>query len=391
MLNAQLASWGLLGFNFFELIAIALFLALTAAFALKALQKNRQPVSSVEIWVVLLILWITISYIVHIDISSITTYAKFVIPLMTYIMLKRILPDRSSHVRMVFLMLIGFLLPFIMSAIMIYRGEGVGQVVYWTGVERYQGVYANIHSMGHNTGFAIMATVVYVAFRKGQTARLHWSEITLLSLVVLLGSYLLYAGQVRTSIIGVLIFFLVTLYFLDKRILALFIVLSTLSLAYFWSEVSMMFYDTINPEDWGRDPEAAASGRTLMWGWAVENWLQAPLLNKLTGMGVTVSGLPPLREPTFGTFVDGSIRPWPNPHSDWLYVLLSLGLMGFAIFVGLFGSILRAILSIHGKQKFALLALFVSVVIMNGASVSYITSFTTFQMFLMLMVYVDLK
>jgi hypothetical protein len=127
MLNAELVDWGLLGFNFFELVAILLFLALAAAFALKTLRKDRQPVSGVEIWAALLIGWITISYVVHIDISSVTTYAKFVIPLVTYILLKRILPDRSTHVRMIFLMLVGFLLPFIMSAIITYKGKESGR------------------------------------------------------------------------------------------------------------------------------------------------------------------------------------------------------------------------------------------------------------------------
>ena len=149
MLNAEWAQWRLLGFGFLELAAILLFLALAAAFTLKTLQKDRQPVSGVEIWAALLIVWITISYIVHIEISSISQYAKFIIPLMTYIMLKRILPDRSVHVRMIFLMLVGFLLPFILSAIITSQGEGVHQVVYWTGLERYRGVYPNAHNMGH--------------------------------------------------------------------------------------------------------------------------------------------------------------------------------------------------------------------------------------------------
>ena len=391
MLNAELVQWGILGFNFFELVAILLFLALAAAFAIKILQKSREAVSHVEVWAALLIGWITISYIVHIEISSMTTYAKFVMPLATYILLKRILPDRSTHVRMIFLMLVGFLFPFIMSAIMTYRGEGIAQVVYHTGFERYKGAYANIHSMGHNTGFAIMATFVYVALRKSQKVALRWSEIIVLSIIVSIGIYLLYAGQVRTAILGLVAFLVIASYFFDKRVLALLIVLSIALVAYFWSDVRMMFYDIINPEDWGRDPEAVASGRKMMWTWALEFWREAPLLYQLTGMGVTVSGLPPLRQPLFGTFVDGTIRPWPDPHNDWLYVLLSLGLIGLAIFIGLFASILRGILGIPGKEKFALLGLFVAIVIMVGASNSYISNFTMFQMFLMLMVYVDLK
>ena len=390
ILSADLVDRGLLGLNFFELVAILLFLALAVAFLLKALQKNRQPISGGEVWAALLIVWITISYVVHVDISSLERYAKFVIPLATYIMLKRILPDRTAHIQMVFLMLIGFLVPFIMSAIKTYQGDGIGQVIYWTGAVRYQGIYANIHTMGHNAAFAIMATIVYLAVRKSQKTPLRLGEIIVMPTVVCVAIYLLYASQLRSAILGLVIFFIITLYFLDKRGFALFLILSTAFVAYFWSEVSLMFYNIINPQDHGLDSDALGSGRKVMWAWALERWLQAPLLHQFTGMGITTSGLHPMRTPPSGTFFDGTIKPWPNPHNDWLYVLLSLGLIGLAIFVGLLGSILQAILRIPGKEKFALLGFFVAVVVMIGLSNSYISFFALGTMFYMLIVYADL-
>jgi hypothetical protein len=272
ILNAELVDRRLLGFNFFELVAILLFLALAAAFALKTLQKNRQPVSGVEVWAALLIGWITISYIVHIEISSMTTYAKFVIPLMTYILLKRILPDRSAHIRVIFLMLVGFLLPFIMSAIMTYQGEGVGQVVYWTGLVRYQGVYQHIHMMGHNAAFAIMATVVYVAFRKSQNVPLGRVELIVLVAVFTLGFYLLHATAMRNAYLALIAFFIVFFYFYDKRILVLSVVLFTAFIVFNWSTVTVLFYDFFNPPDIGPDIEITGSGRKTMWTWAVEGW-----------------------------------------------------------------------------------------------------------------------
>jgi O-antigen ligase len=390
MLNAELVDWGLFGFGFFELVAILLFVALAAAFSLSTLQKSHHPVSSVEVWVALLVVWITVSYVVHINISSFSAYAKFIIPLMTYVFLKRTLPDRSTHVRMVFLMLVGFLLPFIMSAIMTYQGEGIGQVVYWTGLVRYQGIYSQIHIMGHNAAFAIMATIVYVAFRVNQKEPLRWGEIIVLLAVFFIGIYLLFATQVRSAYIGLVVFLSITLFFFDKRILVLALALSIAFLAFSWSTVSMIFYDFIDPPDLGPDFAPMGSGRLTMWAWAFENWRQAPLLNQITGMGVNHWGVSPARRP-MGTSLDGTIQAWPNPHNDWLFVFLSFGVVGVVFFVGLFGSILRAILRIRGAEKFSLLGLFVAVVVTNGMSNSYITEFTLFQMFSMVMVYVDLK
>ena len=396
MLNAQLVDWGFLGFNFFELAAILLFMALAAAFYLSALQKTRhpRPVSGVEIWAALLIGWITFSYILHIEISSAATYAKFVIPLLTYILLRRILPDRATHVRMILLMLVGFLLPFIISTLMIHQGEGLHEVVYWTGLERYKGAYIDAHNLGHNAGFALMLAVVYVALRKSQRVTLRWAEIMVLALVSVLGVYLVFAPHVRSVYWGLILFFAVALFHYDKRVLAAFVVALIGFILVFWSQLEVVFYDFLDPPDLGPDLEAIGSGRKSMWTWALEYWRQAPLLNQLTGMGVTyweAAVARPGRMPRFGAYFDGTLPPWPDPHNDWLYILLSLGLIGLAIFVGLFVAILQGILRVAGKEKFALLGLFLAVVFMNALSNSYIVRFQMFQMFMMLMVYVDLK
>ena len=391
ILNAELVDWGLLGFNFFELLAILLFLALVAAFALGALQKKRNPVSRVEVWAVLLIVWITISYVVHVDISSLSTYAKLVIPLMTYVMLKRILPDRAAHIRLVFLMLIGFLLPLIMSAVMTYQGEGLRSVSYWTGLERYTGVYRGSHSMAHNAGFAMMLTAIYFALRKGQPVPLRRLEILVLATVFVISSYLMSAAHIRNVYLGVAIFFVVMLYHYDKRVLAFFVLSSVAFLAYSWSTVSLIFFDFLDPPELREGFIPAGSGRLTFWTWALENWRQAPLLNQLTGMGVKIPEVSPTRQPIYDTYFDGTLRPWPDPHSDILFILLSLGLIGLALFVGLFGSILRAILNLRGNERLALLALFVAVIMMNAMSNAYITRFQLAQMFFMVMVYLDLR
>ena len=384
MLNAELVNWGALGFGFFDLAAILLFLALAVAFLLKSLQKTCQPVSGVEVWAALLIGWITISYVVHVDISSMSTYAKLVIPPLTYIMLKRLLPDRSAHIRMLFLMLIGFLLPFIMSAVMTYQGEGLGQVVYWTGLERYRGVYANIHNMAHNAGFAIMLAITYLVIRQNETAPLRWIELSVVATVFSVGPYLLYAAQVRNVYLGLAIFFFVVTFFYNKRAFGLFVLLSIVFLSYFWEAVAAIFFDVLDPEFF--EEKASRGGRLGMARQALDAWSAAPFLNQLTGMGVIMHGMGQLSGPVFA-----AVQPWEDPHNDWLYVLMSVGLIGLGIIIGLFASIFRAVLRIRGKEKFALLGVFLAVVLMNVFSNSYITRFSMFQMFFMLMVYADLR
>jgi O-antigen ligase len=220
---------------------------------------------------------------------------------------------------------------------------------------------------------------------------LGWVELIVLAVVLTLGFYLLYATQLRNAYLGLTVFFIVFLYFYNKWLLAPFVVLFAAFIVFFWSAITVLFFDFFNPPDLGPDLEIIGSGRKTMWTWALEGWRQAPLLNQITGMGVNYWDIHPTRKPTFGPSIDGTIRPWPDPHNDFLFVLLSLGAIGLVIFVGLFGSILRAILAIPRKEKSALLGLFLAVMMMNVMSNSYITNFVLFQMFFMLMVYVDLK
>ena len=386
LLSAELVDWKLLGLSFFELAAISLFLLLLVAFSLRLLHKTREPVSGTEVWAILFFVWTTTSYLVHIDISNDATYAKLVIPPLTYILLKRILPDRATHVRMLFLMLVGFLLPFFQSAVLIFQGESVDHVIYWTGVERYKGVYANIHNLAHHAAFASMLTAIYLVLRKRQGMPLRWPEMSVAGMVFTVSPYLMYAAKVRGVYIGLIVFVALMLFFYSKRALALFILVLFAFLAYFWEPVSVMFFDFLNPRGAGLDFERAGSGRFIMWTRGWENWSEAPLLNQLTGMGVKIPGL----RGGPGTVGD-TVRPWGDPHSDWLYALMSLGLVGFGILVGLFASILRSILRIRGEEKFALLALFAAVVLMNLMSNSYITRFALFQMFFMVVVYADLR
>jgi len=387
ILSTELVDWALLGFGFFDLAAILLFLLVFVAFSLKLLHKAREPVSSIEVWAVLFVVWTTISYLVHIDLSSDAAYAKLVIPPLTYILLKRILPDRATHVRMLFLMLVGFLLPFFQSAALTFQGEGVDQVVYWTGTERYKGVYANIHSMAHNAGFAMMLGSVYLVLRRCQRVPLRWVELAVVATAFIVGLYLLYATQTRSVYVGVAAFFVTFLFFYSKRALALFIALAIAFLAYFWESISVIFFDFLDPRGAGFEIEKAGSGRLAMWTRVWDQWIDSPFLNQLTGMGVTIPGGPKGGPAA----IWAKFRPWGDPHNDWLFVIMSLGLIGFGILVGLFASILRAVLRLRGEEKFAMLALFAAVVLMNLITNSYITRFSMFQMFFMVIVYADLR
>lgn len=386
ILNVELVTWSALGFGFFELAAILLFALMAVGASLRLLHKNPVPVSSVEVWAALLIGWITISLLINLEYSSIAHYAQIILPPLTYILLKRILPDRATHIRLLFLMLIGFLLPFAISAGMTFRGDGLAMTIYWTGTERYRGAYANIHNMAHNAGFAMMLTVVYFSLRRTQGVSLKWAEALVLWIVFVLGAYLLFHTHVRTVYVGLAVFLLVVLFFHSKWLLALVLLISLAMLAYFWQAFSTIFFDVVEPLATGEDFERAGSGRIAMYTQAVATWWNAPFINQLTGIGI---GNTTRATGAFGGIED-AVHPWRDPHNDWLYVLLSTGLIGLTLFLGLFVSIFKKIIKIQGHAKITLLGLLSAVIVMNLLSNSYVSRVALAQMFFMLIVYAEL-
>ncbi|MCK4827103.1 hypothetical protein KA005_65830, partial [bacterium] len=73
----------------------------------------------------------------------------------------------QSKVHTLFIALImGFLLPVIGSAVLILSGLSVSYHVYWTGLDRYGGVYFATHQLAHEMFVFISVSLVYIVSQK---------------------------------------------------------------------------------------------------------------------------------------------------------------------------------------------------------------------------------
>ena len=132
----------LLGLNFFEFLTMVLTLSLGIVAAILGMAPNRQrkPLSILEWSMVVFISWCTATYFAFIEVTAFKQYIKWVLPLITYMVLKRAFKDRAALVEKLPILFVAFVIPVFASVAVIMRGGGVDEDVYLTGFIRYRGV-----------------------------------------------------------------------------------------------------------------------------------------------------------------------------------------------------------------------------------------------------------
>jgi O-antigen ligase len=378
-------------FNFFELVTM-LFSAVLAVVALVNVIAGRsQSTSGTEWFVFAFVLWCSVVGFLYPQEADFKAYVKFVLPLATFVILRRALSGRSQYVGLLGWQIMGFALPVTLSTLLIYRGESLAQKIYWTGLERYHGAYLEVHTMGHNMGFLIMLAAVYVVMKKATDARAaplgvhRWVGLSMLGILAL---YCLYNGQVRTVYAGLLVFFGLALLAYSRKALLILGGLLLASVLVFGALYKTVFFDVVQVAKGEKGLESAGSGRPSIWRHNLTIYESLPFDRQMGGVGV-------------GNFVTGqgeqflrdkiSIDNVWSSHNDYLDVLMQTGAVGFVLFALMQLSLLRSILLLPGRERYVFLALFCAVALMNLLSNSYITRFGLGQMFYMVMAYAELR
>ena len=377
------------GLNFFEALTILFTFVLAIIAIVTAFRGGvRISLSGTEYWMLVFTLWATLLSIFYYEISDLKTYVKWVLPLVTFIILKRAIRTDKQFKNLVGLMLIGYLIPITLSTVLIAKGVQIGSEVYWTGLERYHGAYATIHDMGHNMTLLFVSMTIFILVSRSVSAKRKKSIIItrniLFAFMGVMAAYCLYKAQVRTAYIGIFIFIVVFLYFYSKKSLVLFGGVFVASLIFFGAIYYTIFFDVVESFKGERAASEAGSGRLEIWAHNWDVYMSLPLHRKITGVGIG-------NKLGTATWIDPDTRERAyDSHNDWFQVFMATGPIGLIFMIGVFVSLFKSILRIPGQERYAYMAFFISVVVMNAASNSYFTRFPLAQMFYMLMVYAEL-
>lgn len=369
-------------FNWF---AVALFLMLAAALLSSMSVRKRLHISAIDLWMAAFGVWCIVIYVIYIDKGNAREVIKLLFPIFTYFVVKNILPSEQHYVRMLFLMIVAFLIPVIWSAGVTLVGGGVEIVNYWTQVPRYKGVYTSSHLMAHNMTFLLMVLFLYAYLAKGKEAQssFGFGKVRLRFLCVVLAIPALYCltmSQVRNTMLGLLAFLAYYLLVFNRRMLVIGLLVGgsvTVVTAPMWVDVLLYDFAKVSEGEW--KSEEIGSGRTRIWKHNLSLFADMPLDRQLAGVGIG------------NKVAFGSKEGVMDSHNDYLDVMMQTGIVGLILYLGIQIALIAATLKIPGREKHIFLAMYLAVAIMNVASNSYITRSGMAQLFYLVVAYVELR
>lgn len=376
------------GLNLFELLTISFTLVLAAVAANNAVGKVAIPFSKLDGAILLFILWCSSVAVIYPENSDFKSYVKLVLPPLTFCILKRAITSRRQYCTLLKWLIIGFAIPVALSAFEIYEGRSIGQRIFWTGLERYSGVYKDLHTMGHNMGFLVMLACIYHLLPKHDAAnKIVTSRILPLLLLCAVAIYCLGHGHVRTVYAGLLVFFLTLLFLYSKKA---FFVSAVIGIGFILAALPLLnsvFFDVTEAVSGKRGIEEAGSGRPMIWSHNLAIFTELPIDRQLAGVGIGNFMANPFTDIHASSKLTLN-HVW-NSHNDFLEMLMEIGAIGLLLTAILYAFIGSAILRMPGKERYGFFALFLAVVVMNVLSNSYINRFGLAQMFFMVLVYIE--
>lgn len=378
--------------NIFDIGGIGIILILITAIMIRGATGQVLAFNLIDALIAAFVTWAIVCTIIYPETMDIRSLAKLTTPFVCYTVAKNVLRDRAQYMRLLFLMILGYVLPVIISAGLIMMGKGAEKygADYWTGLLRWEGIYDGAHNMGHNMTFLLMLLVLYISFRefKGNGAEnalatptpsgnsLSMPAMMALIALALPALYCLWMSQVRTALLGLMVFTGVYLFYRNRRLLVIGTgAIAVIAIVMFPIIKPYLFPDIVMIEKTGGDAELIGSGRPIFWKDNLSLFADLPIDRQLAGVGIGRHRLP--------GFMDS--------HNDILDLLIQTGIVGLGIYLVLQVAILKRLLQLHGMEKHVFVALFTAVLVMNLVSNSYVARFGMAQMYYLVIAFVDIR
>jgi hypothetical protein len=378
----------LFGLGLFEILTIVMVGILFFAFLLTR-TSQRHGLDRLDVAMLVFIGWCALVTVLQWESSDLKASVKWALPFVMYVLLRRMVRSEKDFLRYMRNLVWGFGIIVSINVIAILQGKGLYSVNWYTGFERYQGVFKDLHSMAHTIGFAIMLVFIYYglirAWRGPNAWRAQKLTMLLCAFIVPVAAYSLYKSNVRTVMVGLVVFFGVLLWLRRRR----WFVVYAGSLVAVWllsSYIQMVFWDATQGKGVGSAVEMAGSGRPFIWKHNLSMYLDLPIEKQLTGLGVgNEIGIMPANGIITSEF---RTRAWES-HNDFLSALMELGIVGFVLVVWIYYLLFRHANSVPGAGRSYFLSLLSAVVVMNVLSNSYLNRFGLGQLFVMVMIGID--
>lgn len=368
----------------FEALGVALFGLLVVGLLIKGAVQKTLRLSGVDAVIITFVIWCVATSIIYSDAVRVGEVAKLLLPLLGYTVVKNVVPDRADYRRMLWWGLVGLSVPMVISAVLIISNStiAVDMVNYWTQVTRWKGTYTHSHVLGHSATLTLMAVSAYVVLGSGNQygKRSFTSETVLLVSLGLVSLYCLYMSQVRSAILGLIMFGVTYFFFQSRKVLLLGgVALAAIAVMTFSYWYSALLPEAVTAER-GIEVKAThwGSGRPSFWLNDLRIYGRLPLDQQLGGVGIGARGE--------YSVTDQEIIG----HSDWLELLTQTGAVGFLLFAVLQILILKKIMRLSGRERYVFFGLFIAVNFMMVLSNSYVWRIQVSQLYYMMLAFIEI-
>lgn len=369
----------------FDSVAIFLTTLLGLVALYNLISKKMKSLTPVERSIIWFVAWCCAISLVYFSDTDFRILMKWLIPPLTYLIVRRAYTDKFSLWVSWRWILVGFSVPVMYSAYLILTGEGLWNIDYWTGEGRYAGAYTGPHEMSHNLAFFIIFSFSYVFLGKAKRyPKVSQAFRVYLTVMCLLALFCIFKGSVRTVLVGLTVFAL--LWALQRnKVLFLVLLLVGGGGAIYSGVLSKIFYGVSGAYSGEVEIDAVGSGRPYIWKRNLEVFSFKTVDRWIAGVGVGNFE----KHPTWKEDLNIQAKIW-NSHNDYLETLLETGLIGFVMIFIIYGKFLLLAKSLSKSEQSIFVSMVIAVIVMNFLSNSYISRFSVAQLFFIFLAYMEL-
>ena len=163
------------------------------------------------------------------------------------------------------LAIFGLAIPIIGSALLIAVGKGLEMKVYWTGLERYSGLYVGIHTLAHSSFLVFPLFLLSIESDSIALSKNRKILVALYLFLMFFGAYCMLKSYTRTTWIGT--FILINFYLFKKRkfsLLSIFYI-DIFVFALTSIDLKKAFFDILEPLSTEKDIRTIGSSRFGIW------------------------------------------------------------------------------------------------------------------------------
>lgn len=295
---------------------------------------------------------------------------RMLLPFLLFFLCKTVVVDKKISTWLLEILALGYIVPIFSSISMIMQGTSE-TVITGSMVERQFGLSSGPHTLAHLMLFFSFSFALYFLLETGK------KNFRILMSVLLLGTFFCILNTyTRTVFLGGLFFWFFYLLFWKRKLFFILLIGSLLVSFFLFDEIRSIVTqeNAVSKTSEKLDVDTASSGRISIWNHNMQLFLNLPWTTKLTGVGLgnEMKAVP------------GMIgEKWFASHNDYLSLLVCTGIIGFLLYLSIYGSIFFFLL--FSNLPFLLrifgLAVLFSVMAMNLVSNSYIVRFQMAQLF----------